>query len=148
MKTENMKTSIAATFIWIGLVCGISFLEAWLKFQAPGITVPLGLGIGKLVFGALNKIEWMLAVLILANVLFVKRNLLKAENFAFYIPIILLLLQSLWLLPALDLRATLHIHGTPPPPSNHHIIFVAIELTKVFCLAIFGTSLLKSLQNK
>ncbi|MEM0967027.1 MAG: hypothetical protein AAGJ81_12845 [Verrucomicrobiota bacterium] len=41
--------------VWLGLVIGISFLEAPLKFQAPGITLELGLGIGRLVFGALNK---------------------------------------------------------------------------------------------
>jgi hypothetical protein len=38
----------------IGAIVAISFLEAPLKFQAPGITIPLGLGIGRLVFTALN----------------------------------------------------------------------------------------------
>lgn len=52
---------IIVTFLWIGFVCAISFMEAWLKFQAPGITVPLGLGIGRLVFNALNTVEWVFA---------------------------------------------------------------------------------------
>ena len=43
--------------IWVGLIIGISFIEAPLKFQAPDITIPLGLGIGRLVFGALNIVE-------------------------------------------------------------------------------------------
>ena len=47
--------------VWLGFVLGISFLEAPLKFRAPGITRELGLGIGKLVFGALNKVELVLA---------------------------------------------------------------------------------------
>lgn len=38
----------------LGAIVAISFLEAPLKFLAPGITIPLGLGIGRLVFTALN----------------------------------------------------------------------------------------------
>ncbi len=34
----------------LGAIVAISFLEAPLKFLAPGITIPLGLGIGRLVF--------------------------------------------------------------------------------------------------
>ena len=44
----------AAIFVWLGMVLAISFLEAPLKFRAPGVTLQLGLGIGRLVFRALN----------------------------------------------------------------------------------------------
>jgi hypothetical protein len=47
--------ALAANFLWIGFVCAISFMEAWLKFRAPGIMLPLGLCIGKLVFNALKN---------------------------------------------------------------------------------------------
>ena len=43
--------------LWLGLIIGISLIEAPLKFQAPGITIPLGLGIGRLVFTAMNIVE-------------------------------------------------------------------------------------------
>jgi len=56
---------IAITFIWIGFIGAISFMEAWLKFQALGITTELGLGIGKLVFNALNRLEIVCALLII-----------------------------------------------------------------------------------
>src|SRR5689334_23945887 len=52
--------AVAMTFVWLGMVLAISFLEAPLKFRAPGITVPLGLGIGRLVFRALNIVEVVL----------------------------------------------------------------------------------------
>jgi hypothetical protein len=48
-------------FVWLGMVFAISFVETPLKFRAPGITVPLGLGIGRLVFRALNATELALA---------------------------------------------------------------------------------------
>lgn len=55
--------------IWMGLLIGISFIEAPLKFTAPGITIPLGLGIGQLVFTAMNYVEMALfVVLVLSSV--------------------------------------------------------------------------------
>lgn len=53
--TVKQPVALACLLTWIGFVCAISFLEAWLQFQTPGVTLPIGLGIGKLVFGALNK---------------------------------------------------------------------------------------------
>ncbi|GAB3574573.1 hypothetical protein GCM10027445_35650 [Amycolatopsis endophytica] len=60
-------TELAAglTCLWLGMVLGISFLEAPLKFRAPGVTVPTGPGIGRIVFRALNRAEVVLAVLAL-----------------------------------------------------------------------------------
>ena len=54
----------AVACVWLGMVLGISFLEAPLKFRA-GITLALGLGIGRLVFAALNRVEAVLAVVVL-----------------------------------------------------------------------------------
>jgi len=42
---------------WIGFVCAISFFESWIKFRAPGITLAVGLRVGKKVFNALNRVE-------------------------------------------------------------------------------------------
>ena len=56
---------VAAVFLWLGMVLAISFLEAPLKFRAPGVTLPIGLGIGRLVFRALNTVEVVFALVIL-----------------------------------------------------------------------------------
>jgi hypothetical protein len=55
---------VVVPFVWLGMVLAISFLETPLKFRAPGITVPLGLGIGRLVFRALNAAELALAAML------------------------------------------------------------------------------------
>lgn len=52
--------------LWLGLIIGISLIEAPLKFTAPGITIPLGLGIGRRVFLAMNLTEVVLAVVLIA----------------------------------------------------------------------------------
>src|SRR6478735_1965752 len=50
--------------LWLGMVVAISFLEAPIKFRAPGVTLPVGLGIGRLVFKALNGVEIALLLLL------------------------------------------------------------------------------------
>lgn len=60
--------AVAVAFVWLGMVPAISFLEAPLKFRAPDVTVPIGLGIGRLVFRALNLGEAVLAVAVVAAV--------------------------------------------------------------------------------
>jgi hypothetical protein len=146
MTTVKMPVTVICTFVWIGFVCAISFLEAWLKFRAPGITLPLGLGIGRLVFGALNKVEWILAAFILLNMISSKEAFLKPKNAALLFPVIILLIQSFWLLPELDARAQMHIDGGNVPHSNLHFYFVGAEVIKVVCLFIFGISLFKTIK--
>jgi hypothetical protein len=43
--------------LWLGMVLAISFLEAPLKFRAPGLQLTVGLSIGRIVFRALNVVE-------------------------------------------------------------------------------------------
>lgn len=56
--------AVALIFVWLGKVLANSFLEAPLKFGAPGVTLQIGLGIGRLVFRALNSAEVVFAVII------------------------------------------------------------------------------------
>ena len=56
--------AVAAIFVWLGMVLAISFIEAPLKFRAPGVTLQIGLGIGRLVFRALNGVELLLVIVL------------------------------------------------------------------------------------
>ena len=133
--------AVIAAFLWIGFVCAISFMEAWLKFRAPGVTLSLGLGIGRLVFSALNKIELIMALTIIASLVVAKNTLFISQNLLFFIPLLLLLTQTLWLLPALDRRAINSIKGAAPGKSTLHFYYVGMEIAKVICLFIFGINL-------
>lgn len=144
MTTVKLPIAFIVTFLWIGFVCAISFMEAWLKFRAPGVSLPIGLGIGRLVFNALNKVEWVFAVTILAHIFLLKSPVITTANLMYYIPLMLLIIQTFWVLPALEARAELYIQGQLVPPSNLHFYFVGMETVKVASLGIFGVSLLKS----
>ncbi|MGZ3900086.1 MAG: hypothetical protein ACXVNM_07060 [Bacteroidia bacterium] len=129
---------IIATFLWVGFVCAISFMEAWLKFRAPGITLPLGLGIGRLVFKALNLVEWVLAISIIVTLLLSNDLSVNPRNLFLLIPLIILVIQTWYVLPELDARAEMHIKGWVVPSSNLHFYYVAMEAVKVICLVIYG----------
>jgi hypothetical protein len=136
MNRISIQLLIAITFLWIGFVGAISFMEAWIKFRAPGITLPLGLG--RLVFSALNKMEWVCAVLIIFTLIFSKSKIATWNNIFILVPVIIILVQSYYLLPLLDARAEMYIKGLDVKPSNDHIIYVTAESVKLLCLIFFG----------
>jgi hypothetical protein len=138
MTHSEQLLAIALPFVWLGLVLGISVLETPLKFRAPGITLALGLGIGRLVFRALNRVELVLAVVLTLAVTARARDwplALTAVTDA------LLLAQVLCLRPRLDTRALRIIEGDDAPPSSLHLVYIALEGVKLALLPVIGAGL-------
>lgn len=139
----KLAVIIISTFLWIGFVCAISFMEAWLKFRARGVTVPIGLSIGKLIFGVLNKMEWLFATIIFIGLL-IGENQIKTWHVApLGIAAALLSVQTVWLLPALDKMADAYIKRGNLQVSSLHRYFVVAEVIKVIALIFFGIGYLK-----
>lgn len=136
LKIEQ-PTALICVFVWIGFISAISFMEAWLKFRAPGVTLPIGLGIGRLVFAAMNKVEWVLALVIFISGFRIARRL----NWLFVLVLAVLLLQTVWLLPALDARAQMYINGEVVQSSYLHFYYVIAEGLKFIALFVFGIRL-------
>lgn len=123
---------------WAGFVSSISFMEAWLKFQAPGVTLPIGLGIGKLVFTALNRMEWIFLI-ILSLLTLTRFNAFPKKFFSIGAAVLLILLvQTFILLPELNLRVEMIVSGTTPGTSNAHLLFGIAEILKVILLIYMG----------
>lgn len=117
--------------VWLGMILGISFLEAPLKFQAPNITLTLGLGIGKLVFSALNKVEIVFSLILLAWMFWQNKNLETSIILILSFLISLIAIQSFWLLPILNTRVDDLLKGIEVAKSHHHLYYVAFEVMKV-----------------
>lgn len=143
MTEMKYALAISSVYLWVGFVCAISFMEAWLKFRAPGVTMPIGLGIGRLVFSALNKAEWVFGIAIIINLVLSKEPVFVLRNFAFFLPLLILVIQTAFLLPALDARAELCIQHKPIPSSNLHLYYVGAEVIKVTSLFIFSIKLFR-----
>ena len=132
--------AVAAIFVWLGMVVAISFIEAPLKFRAPGVTLQIGLGIGRLVFRALNACEFVLALLV-ANGLIVDAPAVGAVVAA-AVAVVTLLTQVLVVRPRLASRSDAVLAGDEGPRSRAHWVYIGLELVKVAALLIAGVVLL------
>lgn len=132
---------LISSVLWIGFILAISFMEAWLKFRAPGITLPLGLGIGRLVFFVLNKIEWILAIILILHLIMYLSHFNSPLLVVSSLLLVLLILQTFWLLPLLDARAEDHIQGKDVASSFLHLYYVIAELLKLLALAFITIKL-------
>lgn len=114
----------------LGAIIAISFLEAPLKFLAPGVTIPIGLGIGRLVFTALNVLAGV--VLILLTAVSVRARAGRA---------VLGILGAIWLAylievavirPVLNQRSDLVIAGLAAPGTNWaHYAYIVADVSLV-----------------
>lgn len=130
----------AATFLWLGMVIAISFMEAPLKFRAPNATVPICLGIGRLVFRALNTAEFLLAAAIAVAFALERPGAGVAVTYA--VALAMLVAQVLAVRPSLSRRADQVLSGLDVPRSRAHYAYIALELVKVTALVWLGILLL------
>ncbi|MXP22567.1 hypothetical protein GIY30_14580 [Gordonia sp. HNM0687] len=127
----------ACTFLWLGMVLAISFLEAPLKFRAPGVTLPIGLGIGRLVFRALNAVESVWAAAIVVAVA-VGEWPGAAIPIAAGVAVGALALQLAAVRPRLTRRSDAVLAGYTGPRSHAHLVYVGVEVIKVAALVCLG----------
>jgi hypothetical protein len=118
--------------VWLGMVLAISFLEAPLKFRAPGVTVALGLGIGRIVFAALNRVEVLLAAVIVAAAAL--GSVPPVALAAGAVAVGALAVQLLAVRPALVRRSERVLAGGEAPRSRAHHAYIGLEVVKVLAL--------------
>jgi hypothetical protein len=135
MSTE-MAIAVAVAFVWLGMVLAISFLEAPLKFRAPNVTLQVGLGIGRLVFRALNTVEVVFALIILAVA--VDGPMPTRIVVAFCVAFTALAVQLITIRPRLTRRSDAVLTGVDAPRSRAHYAYVGLEVVKAIALIVAG----------
>lgn len=135
-----IELAVALTFVWLGMMLAISFLEAPLKFRASGVTLQIGLGIGRIVFRALNAVEVVLAAVIVLAVIVGGAPRLGVVGLAG--AVIALLAQLLFVRPRLAERSNAVLTGEQSVRRSHvHHVYVALEVVKVVALIVCGVGL-------
>lgn len=129
------------TFVWLGMVLAISFLEAPLKFRAPDVSLRIGLGIGRLVFRALNAVEVFFAVVVVVSLAVGSP---PAASAASVVAIGALAVQLLAIRPMLTRRSDAVLAGVDVPRSRGHYAYIVLEALKVLALLVAGVSALTS----
>ena len=142
---------IALPFVWCGMVVAISFVETPLKFKAPGITRELGVGIGRLVFRALNLIEEVLAVAIIIAWIFAAQSVPPVPGALLILSMVALAAQVLVLRPGMSARARAlagseAVDDGGPPVGGHvtgsmHVAYIVTEVVKAVALPIAGAGI-------
>ena len=135
--------AVAVAFTWLGLIVGISFIEAPLKFRAPGVTIPIGLGIGRLVFKAVNSVEAVLATVIVAVLLLGIGD--RTASIALGGAVTVLAVQLIAVRPRLTRRSDAVLAGADAPRSSVHHVFIALEVVKLLALVAGGFAALVTL---
>lgn len=142
--SAGLAVAVAVAFCWLGMVLAISFIEAPLKFRAPGVTLQIGLGIGRMVFRALNTVETAFAVTVIA--VFAAHRPPTAVITAFAVAIAALTLQLIVVRPKLIARSDAVLALAPGEDvqsrSQAHYYFVGFELIKIIGLLAGGILLL------
>ena len=131
-------------FVWLGMVLAISFLEAPLKFRAPGVTHVIGLGIGRLVFRALNAVESVFALVVaVALAVAIGDDAVGTTAVTGCAIAVAALIGELALVrPRLKRRSDLVLAGHTGTRSRAHYAYVAFEVVKVLGLIVGGAALL------
>ncbi|MCA0252262.1 MAG: hypothetical protein KIT69_02865 [Propionibacteriaceae bacterium] len=133
--------AIGLIFTWIGLVVGISFIEAPIKFRAPGVTLQIGLGIGRLVFRVTNTVEGLLAAgLAGAVILAMPAPVVLVPSAA---AVFVLAAQLVFVRPRLTRRSNAVLAGESDAVRSHaHHAYVALEGAKLVALLVGGIAAL------
>jgi Domain of unknown function (DUF4149) len=126
----------ALIMLWAGVLIGVSFLAAPAKFDAPGLSLPVAMEVGRREFGALNLAELVLAVVTLALAAYARPE--RTIWLGLGVAAVMVLLQWLWLLPVLDARAELIIRGETPEPAPWHALYIGAEVLKLLVLLVIG----------
>ena len=114
-------------------------MEALLKFQAEGVTQIIGLSIGKLIFFALNKVEVFFMIILSVTTLKKHWTLRKKTLVKLLICLmVILLIQTFYLLPTLNQRVDMILSGNPPAASCFHFYYLFLEVLKVIVLIIIS----------
>lgn len=135
--TTAIQILQSVCFLWAGLVAGISFLEAPVKFTAPTMTREIGLDVGRHVFSALNRTELGLGAITLAAFVVgrpdgVVRWWLGGVAGALF-------LQTVWLLPVLRRQAQGIINGERNHASSFlHVGYGLLDGGKILALCSTG----------
>ena len=128
---------IKLCLIWAGLSVGVAFLATPAKFLAPSLSLPVALEIGQQTFRVYSCAEFALLGLLMVLGLWSKARGRWYLNLV--VPGAIILMQALWLVPALDLRVSAVQAGLSPlPQSNLHMTYIVAEVIKLLWLLIIG----------
>jgi hypothetical protein len=141
--SSNRRIPFAVVcLLWAGIVIGISFIEAPVKFRTPTLTRAVAFDVGRTVFNASQWVQVGLGLLALGVGSW--GGLPRRVWMCLGLGAAALLLQMVWIFPALDARAQVVIAGGIPQGSSPHALYGVLELVKLLALGTASVLALRS----
>lgn len=125
---------LAVAAVWLGLLAGVSFLATPAKFLAPSLPLTVALDVGRHTFAVFNKVEWLFCATMVAGLMLGTRTAFNVAGVA--VAVLVVILETFWLLPTLDQRVGMIIAGQQPPPSSLHTVYIVLEFAKLVALLV------------
>lgn len=124
--------------LWAGAIIGLSFIATPVKFQAPDLTMPVGLEVGRYTFGLFSNMELGFLVVIAIAAGFARPQ--RITIVLLTVVAVQLLLQRWWLLPELDARVSQILAGgtvTFSPSHSTYAVFDGVKTVLLIAAAVF-----------
>lgn len=118
--------------VWAGAVIGVSFIATPAKFEAPSLSIPVALEVGRYTFRLFTRVELCFLIgVVVAGKMAQPRGITVV---ALALLAVQLLVQRYWLLPALDRRVSQILAGGPILFSISHWVYAGLEAAKATLL--------------
>ncbi len=134
MSSRRLLPFAVLCLLWAGIVVGISFIEAPVKFHAPTLTRAAALDVGRTVFQASQWVQAVFAVLAVGAALF--GRVPRPAWLCLAVGVGALVVQMEWLFPLLAARTEAILSGAVPTGPNPHRAYGLLEVFKVLALIL------------
>ncbi|QIM19807.1 hypothetical protein G7066_11740 [Leucobacter coleopterorum] len=137
---------IALPVLWFGMIAAISFIEAPLKFQAPGITIPLGLGIGRLVFATLNIVEGVILLALTLLSFWPESARIAGSRLLVWFGVVCVFAAKVaFVRPPLNTRTDEVLAGAAPGQSPWHYIYIVCDAATMVLVLVLAVMAARSI---
>lgn len=143
--TLGVSISAAVALFWLGMLVGVSFLATPVKFAAPSLSLPTALEVGRVTFALFSKVEWALYALLVGATFMTARWSIGVREGALACLLLILAIQTFWLLPTLDAQVGRIMAGDTIPSTGHHHLYIALEVAKGLLLGVVAFEALRLL---
>jgi hypothetical protein len=145
LRAFALSVTSALSWLWLGIVVGISVIETPIRFRTPPITRSGAAMLGVAVFHALAYVELVLAIIAIAVAIVLRDRWLIAIVAAV---VTVAAIEHAFLVPVLAVRAEALVQNVPLEPSSVHAWATACELAKMIALALLGWRSLSMLRQR
>lgn len=122
--------------MWIGLLVALAFIETPLKFYAPGMTLPVALGLGRLVLTA-AEIAGLVLLLAMTAASLPRPRLGRVSWWVLGGLWLVLLIQMVVIRPQLNARTDQVLAGEDSGSSSLHGIYIGADIVLLLGALIY-----------